>query len=47
MREVDSPLGEDGGRENYPSVKLPKIGNSPAPLTRGAFGGAAEKEKDI
>ena len=21
MREVDSPQGEDGGRENYPSVK--------------------------
>ena len=22
MREVDSPSGEDGGRENYPSVSL-------------------------
>ena len=22
MREVDSPQGEDGGRENYPSVTL-------------------------
>ena len=22
MREVDSPLGEDGGREYYPSVML-------------------------
>lgn len=21
MREVDSPLGEDGGRDDYPSVK--------------------------
>ena len=28
-REVDSPLGEDGGRENYPSVTLGKRDSSP------------------
>ena len=29
MREVDSPLGEDRGRENYPSVTLGKRDSSP------------------
>ena len=36
MREVDSPQGEDGGRDNYPSVKNQRF--LTAPLTRGAFG---------
>ena len=30
-------VGEDGGRDDYPSVLLPKIGNKTVPLTRGAF----------
>ena len=36
MREVDSPQGEDGGRDNYPSVKNQRF--LPASLTRGALG---------
>ena len=36
MREVDSPKGEDGGRDDYPSVKNQRF--LPAPLTRGALG---------
>ena len=28
MREVDSPQGEDGGRDRYPSVKNQKIFSS-------------------
>ena len=36
---VDSPQGEDGGRDNYPSVKNQRF--LPAPLTRGALGAPA------
>ena len=36
MREVDSPHGEDGGRDNYPSGKNQRF--LPASLTRGALG---------
>ena len=39
MREVDSPQGEDGGRDNYPSGKNQRF--LPAPLTRGALGAPA------
>ena len=35
MREVDSSLGEDGGRESYPSVTLGKRDSSP---NKGSLG---------
>ena len=40
MREVDSPLGEDGGRETRSANSLPQsfASQNPAPSSEGAFG---------
>jgi hypothetical protein len=39
MREVDSPLGEDGGREQEEKISLPQTfaSQKPAPSSEGAI----------